>query len=730
MLRSSEGRIVIAAVALLLLAIALLLPGKTLTGFVVYRGDLMEHDFAFDGMIYNSSAINASADELKLNLITETKSYDTEEREIVKVLYAFSGSKEKTNEIKAIDGNSADISKNDRFDVTFEDIVFNNSIIQLYLLNSDATEIYLCNISHDCSSPGYGSRSYDGNRGWYNITLSGLNEPKSGFNIDPVIKVKYDFVRAINKFNMTHYYNTSYYPLQAAAETADFAPASLYSWDRVVADDDLNGQSIEYYYSTDSGSTWEFADDNDISSANASAGKISIMALITGNGIETPVIRKISVTYFEKIECNPEWSSVEAECQANDTRFVYYNDLNMCNTTENLPIDNGTYIFCDFCAPEWEEVNTTCLPDDTINQYFMDLNSCYWQTYLESDNNPPGNNTFSCDYCVPLLLEQNTSCYGSEILSNYTTYYDDINDCYGITGLVSDITPPNITNACPSQADGQQADGQESDEETAPLVETLIEYPEKGLSLNAEADMELAKSSIAISEVDIDVPQTLKELYTWNITADSSIKSNISSISLRFYYNDTLLDASDINESTLGIYYYDEQYKEFEDMPSIINITGDYVEADITHLSVYGLYGRQNLIEEAVSQASQPESGGKNSYADSQSSAGEGSLPEEPALNPDMGALSSEEKDAAADEGSDEGKTADTPANNENELSLSPYYEYDKGAEQNSTFDIIGRIIRRNREKNYINATTIGIFWFLMLVTYLLVQVKKRKKPE
>jgi C1A family cysteine protease len=94
--------------------------------------------------------------------------------------------------------------------------------------------------------------------------------------------------------------------------------------------------------------------------------------------------------------CIENWTELYGNCTINDARLKYYADASSCNTTYNLPADNGTLIACDFCTPNWQNYNTTCI-NSNLTEYWLDSKICYEQTSLSSDLlGQPANQTLSC----------------------------------------------------------------------------------------------------------------------------------------------------------------------------------------------------------------------------------------------------------------------------------------------------------------------------------------------
>ena len=123
--------------------------------------------------------------------------------------------------------------------------------------------------------------------------------------------------------------------------------------------------------------------------------KVSFLSSAAGM---SPAIKSVSIGY--DLLCGENWTTEFTTCDVSDQKIKYYADKNSCNTTNNLPKDNGTIESCDYCIPEWYEINTTCKQNDKIIGRYNDSNNCYARTNLESDNNLPANNSYACDYIV------------------------------------------------------------------------------------------------------------------------------------------------------------------------------------------------------------------------------------------------------------------------------------------------------------------------------------------
>jgi len=217
----------------------------------------------------------------------------------------------------------------------------------MYILESkDDINIFLCNNGTSCNNPDYGSVNFNGNEGWYNITISSLSEEKNIFSIHPTKKIKVDYIKAVH-IDVTEHSSTNIsYPKSTSIETKDISIASLSSFLNFHKNDLLNDQNIDYSYSVDSGNSWSvIPSNNELSDVSVTNNKIRIKADISTNGIETPVIYDFAVSYSTQI-CNENWNLTYGACLSSNTKLKYYIDKNECGTVDNLPADDGTYENC------------------------------------------------------------------------------------------------------------------------------------------------------------------------------------------------------------------------------------------------------------------------------------------------------------------------------------------------------------------------------------------------
>ena len=100
--------------------------------------------------------------------------------------------------------------------------------------------------------------------------------------------------------------NISYfrYPPTGTIETNDLVPADLSAWGNFTVVENLNGQTISYQYSLDSGSTWTAVmPPANLRTASIAAGKIRFRAsLSTANTLIAPALSEIRLTYTHRLD--------------------------------------------------------------------------------------------------------------------------------------------------------------------------------------------------------------------------------------------------------------------------------------------------------------------------------------------------------------------------------------------------------------------------------------------
>jgi C1A family cysteine protease len=145
----------------------------------------------------------------------------------------------------------------------------------------------------------------------------------------------------------------------------------------------------------------------------------------------------IDLLYLEAkaMDCEDNWTlnNTWTNCEANDTQYKNYYDLNYCYKNSsylNMTVSQP----CDYCIPSITQINSSCGANDNFVSWYNDSNKCYQQTGLESDK-ILDNQTLSCDYCIPNWTA-NETCNSD---NSSTIWYSDSNSCFSMTNLSSDL---------------------------------------------------------------------------------------------------------------------------------------------------------------------------------------------------------------------------------------------------------------------------------------------------
>jgi len=132
------------------------------------------------------------------------------------------------------------------------------------------------------------------------------------------------------------------------------------------------------------------------------------------------------------IPCAENWTASYGVCSTGDTQLKTYTDNNICNTTNDLPYDNGTFVACNYCLEDLVENLDTCawngsdfytMTSYTDNNYF----SCCAMTGILDD--------CSIDYVFPYNESQYNLC-------NY--YADDFEIEYDEQALYGLLTSEKV----------------------------------------------------------------------------------------------------------------------------------------------------------------------------------------------------------------------------------------------------------------------------------------------
>jgi len=85
--------------------------------------------------------------------------------------------------------------------------------------------------------------------------------------------------------------------------------------------------------------------------------------------------------------CVENWVADSYTCNISDQYILTYTDLSSCNTTDNLPPDNGTVQSCDYCSQDLVKQLGECQINgtQTVNYYDNNFYSCCAVTSFQSD---------------------------------------------------------------------------------------------------------------------------------------------------------------------------------------------------------------------------------------------------------------------------------------------------------------------------------------------------------
>jgi len=605
-------------------------------GLVNYDGEEGWYNVTIFGLSSPTKIFNLVVPEkIKVDFITSTQG---------NINKAYSNPSDKTSKLNALDNTKHEVDKNKILNLIFDYTFDNNDVISLYLKGGSETDIFLCDYGEVCSSPGYGLVNYEGEEGWYNITINGLSTPTNSFNLDP-LKVKIDYVKAVHLEIEEHSSMNITYPTFAEIETIDFTPADLFQWGTFTSTEELNDQNVQYWYSIDSGESWqEIPENNNLSSVDGN--KIRVKIVLNSDGITTPVLDYFGLSYITQV-CIEDWSCgdwVPEICPLNEVQTRSCTDSHECSTEEDKPVESQSCNYqatcvdeiknqdesdidcggsCDFCedgkscsinndclndcvmgicgvscVENWTSSYGDCLIDDTKLKYYLDENGC--GTF---DNIPEDNGTnVECDYCVPNLVNTSWSewvdvgeCSLNDLqLQVQTLIQFDDNGCNEVDNLTFTEKQEVDCDYCSIHNCSGSFENSFFDEGGLVLVDTENRTNVK-LEINSAQPIE--SSNITVVEYNWttkDVPLEVAPVDKY-LEIESGL-INMTSAKIIIYYTDEEINAANIDEETLKVHYFNETSQEWEELDSIVNTTGNYVYTIVSHFSLYGVFGEEQIV--------------------------------------------------------------------------------------------------------------------------------------
>lgn len=96
--------------------------------------------------------------------------------------------------------------------------------------------------------------------------------------------------------------------------------------------------------------------------------------------------------------CEEDWQPQYGVCGIDNLQLLTYYDANACGSTDDLPLDNGTMVACNYCTLSYHMEQTGCVGDfqDTTFPVYDNYASCCGLTGLPEDCDLPANQTVAC----------------------------------------------------------------------------------------------------------------------------------------------------------------------------------------------------------------------------------------------------------------------------------------------------------------------------------------------
>jgi len=384
------------------------------------------------------------------------------------------------------------------------------------------------------------------------------------------------------------------YPSSAIIETKDFEISSLLNFDSFQKSALLNNQNISYYYSLDSGNSWDLILDSNINSTSSSNKKIRLKAILSSNGSSTPVLYDLSIGYKTQT-CIENWTINHTECFPNNTKIRYYIDKNECGTIKNLPSDNGSSVSCvyDSFPPK--------LLDLRLSKSVANIGEIVEITINATDEN-------NISAVNIIIGNENKDAISNISLyqTNSITYTGSLNTENLVTGtyLLSPELTDKFGNKIRHYSRGVLALSKYA--KNAFINNTIQLVKDENLSLNiysSRITLEIAplkdipNASIAVTEfvnntknISPNIPSLGKY---FDIIVDNATKQHISSLTIKIDYTDEEVAATGLDENTLKIYYYNETSLTWQDTNSIVNTTENSITVTVKHASTYAVFGQE-----------------------------------------------------------------------------------------------------------------------------------------
>jgi len=227
----------------------------TITGVVTYKGEIKMLNWTFDDATdfsYDNSLVGISGEAAKMVSTTTYTYWNTSNETDYSVISALYDPSDKTDKVNIIDNKKHEAKEDKLFEIFFSNELNNGDIVSFYIKEGDETYIYLCRIGIICSTPDYGSVSYDEQEGWYNITISGLQNPTKMLSIVAQDEeVEFDYITSA-KGNITKaLYDPSDKTSKIQSKDDDKFEVNKNNLFNLVFDNKLNNGDIISFYIDD-----------------------------------------------------------------------------------------------------------------------------------------------------------------------------------------------------------------------------------------------------------------------------------------------------------------------------------------------------------------------------------------------------------------------------------------------------------------------------------------------
>lgn len=358
------------------------------------------------------------------------------------------------------------------------------------------------------------------------------------------------------------------------------------------------------------------------------------------------------------------------------------------NSDENLNSQIVVYEYSTDSGDSWDEIEY----GDSLND--LNSNKIRFRINMKSDNTAtPVINSLSINYIVKQCIP-NWECSLWSICSSLNT---KIRNCIDLNGCNSEIDKPNETEKCVYYTDYYEFKEENKTISIEKNVTTRINSSDVVLDILTEENADFVNFSIKKYENHSkEIPNKTKLNKFVDVNADIIVKNAV----LKIPYNENEL--GNINEESLKIYYYNEILEEWQFIDSYVNVEENYIYANLTHLSTYGVFGDEinngEQSEEETSPENENSGGGGRITTNSNNNTNINSTIINQNIMQNNQTKQSEEKNENNSE-----KIKDEIKTNTNEI---------KSVEKNNIFNII-----TGRAVNMIEFAKKGIIEFMLVVS-------------